>query len=37
MIVIIENNMNCNIIYEKIKDLLPKDKIDALYLYRNVY
>ncbi|HBJ1647893.1 nucleotidyltransferase domain-containing protein [Clostridium botulinum] len=25
--------MNCNIIYEKIKDLLPKDKIDALYLF----
>ncbi|EES47955.1 nucleotidyltransferase domain-containing protein [Clostridium botulinum] len=25
--------MDCNRIYEEIKDLLPKDKIDALYLF----
>ena len=25
--------MNQKLIYEKIKDLIPKDKIDALYLF----
>jgi predicted nucleotidyltransferase len=26
-------NMNHKLIYEKIKDLIPKDKVDALYLF----